>query len=226
MPTLTASAPASISALVPSAVATLPAITGRSGYSFLIIFTQLRTFCECPCAESRTITSTFAATSAATLSRQLAVIPTAAPQRSLPWESLAERGYLMVFSISLMVIRPFKLKSSSTMGSFSFLALARMSFASSNVTPSFAVISPSLVMDSLIFLEKSVSNLRSRLVMIPTSFLPSVMGTPEIRNLPIKLSASANVCSAVRENGSVMTPFSDRFTLSTSSACASMDIFL
>jgi len=49
---------------------------------------------------------------------------------------------------------------------------------------------------------------------------------PEIRNLAIRASASARVCSGDRENGSVMTPFSERFTLSTSSACASIDIFL
>ena len=40
-----------------------------------------------------------------------------------------------------------------------------------------------------------ISNLRSRFVIIPTSFLPSVIGTPEIRNLPISSSASFNVCS-------------------------------
>ena len=62
--------------------------------------------------------------------------------------------------------------------------------------------------------------------MMPTSFLPSVIGTPEIRNFAIKESASFNVCSGVREKGSVITPFSERFTLSTSSACASMDIGL
>ena len=132
----------------------------------------------------------------------------------------------MVFSISLMVIKPFKLKSLSTIGSFSLRALARICLASSSVILSGAVIRPSEVMDSLIFLEKSVSNFRSRLVMIPTSLRPSVMGTPEMRNLPIRLSASARVCSGVREKGSVMTPFSERLTLSTSSACASIDMFL
>ena len=105
-------------------------------------------------------------------------------------------------------------------------ALARICFASSKVMPSGAVISPSEVMDSLIFLEKSVSNFKSRLVIIPTSLPFSVIGTPEILNLAIRLSASCNVCSGDKENGSVMTPFSERFTLSTSSACASMDIFL
>ena len=226
IPTLTASAPASISARVASPVATLPAITCRSGYFSLIIFRQFSTFWEWPCAESSTMTSTLAATKAATRSSTFAVIPTPAPQSSLPWESLAARGYLIVFSISLMVIRPLRLKSLSTIGSFSFLAFARIFFASSRVMPSGAVIRPSLVMDSLIFLVKSVSNFRSRLVMMPTNFLPSVIGTPEILNFAINASASARVCSGDRENGSVMTPFSERFTLSTSSACASIDMFL
>ncbi len=81
-------------------------------------------------------------------------------------------------------------------------------------------------MHSLIFLEKSVSNFKSLLVMMPTSFLPSVIGTPEIRNFPISSSASFSVCSGDKEKGSVMTPFSERFTLSTSSACSLIDIFL
>ena len=154
------------------------------------------------------------------------MIPTAAPQRSLPCSSFADNGYLICFSISLIVISPFRLPSSSTIGSFSFLALARILFASSNVIPSFAVTSPSEVMDSLIFLEKSVSNFRSRFVMIPTSLRPSVIGTPEIRYFAIRSFASSSVCSGERKKGSVITPFSERFTLSTSSACASIDIFL
>ena len=112
------------------------------------------------------------------------------------------------------------------MGSFSFLAFARIILASSRVIPSLAVISPSEVMDSFIFFVKSVSNFKSLLVIIPTNFRPSVIGTPEIRNFAISASASFKVCSGVKENGSVITPFSERFTLSTSSACASIDIFL
>ena len=49
---------------------------------------------------------------------------------------------------------------------------------------------------------------------------------PEILNFAIRLLASSSVCSGERKNGSVMTPFSERFTLSTSSACASIDMFL
>ena len=192
----------------------------------MIFFTASKMFLECPCAESTTMTSTWAFTNASTRSIMFVVIPTPAPQRRRPCASLAESGYLICFSISLMVIKPFKLLSLSTIGNFSFLALARIAFASSRVMPSGAVISPSEVIDSLIFLEKSVSNFRSRLVMIPTNFVPSVIGTPEIRNFAIRLSASCNVCSGESENGSVITPFSERFTLSTSSACASMDIFL
>ena len=226
MPTFTASTPASISAFVASPVATFPAITCRFGYFSFTIRIVRSTFAEWPCAESITTTSTFAFTSSAARSRQFAVMPSAAPQRRRPWESFAESGYLICFSISLIVIRPFRLPSSSTIGSFSFLALARIFFASSSVIPSFAVIRPSEVMDSLIFLEKSSSNFRSRFVMMPTSLRPSVTGTPEMRNFAIRLFASASVFSGERKNGSVITPFSDLFTLSTSSACASIDIFL
>jgi hypothetical protein len=62
IPTFTASAPASISALVPSAVATLPATTSI-GKSFLIRLTVSITFWLCPCAESTTSTSTSASIS-------------------------------------------------------------------------------------------------------------------------------------------------------------------
>ena len=198
MPTLTASAPALMSASAAAPVATLPAMTCRSGNLLLTMSMVCSTLAECPWAESSTTTSTLAFTSSWALSRQLAVIPRAAPHRRRPCSSLADSGYLICFSISLMVIRPFRLKSSSTMGNFSFLALARIFLASSRVMPSFAVISPSDVMDSLIFFVKSSSNFRSRLVMIPTSFLPSVMGTPEIRNLPISSLASASVFSGER----------------------------
>jgi len=164
------------------------------------------------------MTSTWAFTRASTRSIMLAVIPTPAPQSRRPCSSFAERGYLICFSISLIVISPFRWKSLSTIGSFSFLALARIFFASSKVMPSGAVIRPSEVILSLIFLEKSVSNFKSRFVMMPTSLLFSQIGTPEMRNLRIKSSASCSVWLGERKNGSVITPFSERFTLSTSSA--------
>ena len=55
--------------------------------------------------------------------------------------------------ISFIVIRPLRLPSSSTIGSFSFLALERISFAPSRVMPSFAVTRPSEVIFSFIFFE-------------------------------------------------------------------------
>ena len=157
-------------------------------------------FLEWPWAESITITSTWAFTRASTRSIMFPVIPTPAPQSRRPWSSFADNGYLICFSISLIVIRPRRLKSSSTIGNFSLRAFARIAFASSKVIPTLAVIRPSSleVIDSLIFLEKSVSNLRSRLVMIPTNLVPSVIGTPEIRNLAISSSASFKVCSGER----------------------------
>ena len=90
-----------------------------------------------------------------------------------------------------MVIRPFRLKSSSTIGSFSILAFARIAFASSSVMPSFAVTRFFGGHGFLDLLGRNPSsNFRSRLVMMPTSFLPSVIGTPEIRNFAIRSLAS------------------------------------
>ena len=148
MPILIQSAPASINALVASLVATFPAITGRSGNFSFKLRTQVMTFWEWPCAESSTMTSTCALMSSCALSKTSMVIPIAAPQRSLPCLSFAALGYFICFSISLMVIKPFKFPSSSTMGSFSTLARASMDFASSKVVPSFAVTRFSEVMQA------------------------------------------------------------------------------
>ena len=48
-------------------------------------------------------------------------VPTAAPTLSLPRESLQAVGYLMTFSMSFMVMSPFRLYSLSTTRSFSIL---------------------------------------------------------------------------------------------------------
>ena len=59
------------------------------------------------------------AMSAPARSRMSRVTPMAAAQSSLPASSLAELGYLRTFSMSLIVMRPRRRYSSSTMGSFS-----------------------------------------------------------------------------------------------------------
>ena len=56
-------------------------------------------------------------------------MPTAAPTRKRPSESLHAFGYLIAFWMSLTVIRPLSLKSLSTTSSFSTFALCRISFA-------------------------------------------------------------------------------------------------
>ena len=59
----------------------------------------------------------------------------------------------------------------------------------------------------------------SRLVMMPMSLPLSQMGTPEMRYLAISSSASARVWPGASQKGLVMTPFSERLTMSTCSAC-------
>ena len=92
MPIFTQSAPASMRARVPSAVATLPATICTSGYRDLIRITHSRMFREWPWAESRQSTSAPASTKAATRSSTSAVTPMAAPTSSRPFSSRAELG--------------------------------------------------------------------------------------------------------------------------------------
>ena len=155
--------------------------------------THSRMFREWPWAESRQSTSAPASTSAATRSSTSAVTPMAAPASRRPFSSRAELGYTWAFSMSLMVISPFRWNWSSTMGSFSILCLRRISRASSSVVPSGAVTRLSLVITWSMRTVMSVSNFMSRLVMMPMSLPPSQMGTPEMRNLAISSSASARV---------------------------------
>ena len=199
MPTFTQSAPAFIRASVPSAVATLPAMRPTSGKCSLTRPTQRMMLALCPCAESSTRASAPAATSAPARSRMSFVTPIAAAQSRRPWLSLAELGYLTTFSMSFIVMRPLRWNFASTMGSFSILCLRRISLASSSVVPSRPVTRPSLVMTSRIGLVMSSSNFMSRFVMMPMS-LPalSTMGTPEMRNLPMRASASPRVLSGPR----------------------------
>ena len=89
MPTLIASAPASISACAPSRVATLPAISAT-----LLVARRSRRTCdstdsEWPCAVSTTRQSTPAATSRSARSKPLSPTVVAAATRSRPSASLA-----------------------------------------------------------------------------------------------------------------------------------------
>ncbi len=128
--------------------------------------------------------------------------------------------------MSLTVIRPLRLKSRSTTRSFSTLCLWRISRACSRVVPTGTVISSSLVMSSETGSEVRVSKRRSRLVRMPTSLGPTVTGTPLMRNFAMRARASATGASGATVTGSTIMPDSDRFTLSTSAAWASMVMFL
>ena len=72
-----------------------------------------------------------------------------------------------------------------------------------------------------------VSKRRSRFVRMPRSRPSgSVTGTPEMRYFCIRSSASAMRCFGPTVIGSTIMPLSERLTLSTSAACASIDRFL
>ena len=90
-PTLTASTPAAMRALAPSDVATLPAINSHLGKLDFVDFMALMTPAECPCDVSIEITSA-PADSKAAMRGSRSMIPTAAPTRNLPLESLQALG--------------------------------------------------------------------------------------------------------------------------------------
>ena len=165
-----------------------------------------------------TTTSTFAATRASRRSIMSWETPTAAAASRRPLESFAEFGYFVAFSISLIVIRPCRLPSLSTKGSFSMRCWRRMAFASAKDVPTGAVTRFSFVMISPMRRLMSSSKRMSRLVIMPTNLPSTVIGTPEILYLPINSLASASKLSGCRKMGSIIMPCSERFTLSTSRA--------
>ena len=106
MPTLIASAPASISALAPSTVATLPATTCTALEARLMRVTASSTRWEWPCAVSTTTRSTPASISPSVRSKPASPTVVAAATRSRPCSSLQAFGLATAFSMSFTVIRP------------------------------------------------------------------------------------------------------------------------
>ena len=151
----------------------------------------------------------------------------AAPTRRRPCLSLQASGNRFIMSMSLIVIRPVSKPLPSTNSSFSTLLAIKIFSASSSVTVPVAVTRPELVMMSAMGVSPLSRNRRSRRVIMPTSRRPSVvMGTPEILYWSITSRARATVATGGRVTGSAMMPFALRLTLSTSSACRSIDRFL
>src|ERR1043166_2693828 len=106
MPTLMASAPASMSALAPSPVATLPATTCTAFDRRLIRLTASSTRVEWPCAVSTTTRSTPAAISLSVRAKPGSPTVVAAATRTRPCSSLLACGFATAFSMSLTVIKP------------------------------------------------------------------------------------------------------------------------
>src|SRR3954465_5783030 len=92
MPTLIASAPASISALAPSRVATLPAMTCTALDSLLARVTVSSTRTEWPRAVSTTMMSQPASIRRSARSKPPSPVVVAAGTRRRPWSSLAGAG--------------------------------------------------------------------------------------------------------------------------------------
>ena len=222
MPTLTLSLPASINAFVPSAVATLPAITLVWGNSDFKLSTVFKTPIECPCAVSTTKISTSASISAAARSIVSSDTPMAAPTLSRPLLSLQALGNCSFFLISFTVISPVRLPLSLTTRSFSIrcfwsnLSASFREVFSGTVTRSFDVILDDTSR------SPSFSKRISRLVIIPTNFPSSTTGRPLILYSDMILFALWIVLSGSTVIGLRIIPLSERLTLSTIAFWASI----
>ena len=225
IPTLMPSAPASIIACAASRVARLPPMTStRSPNSFFTRETMSSTPRLWACAVSTTRASTPASTSAVARFQASSPVPIPAATTRRPEESFAAFGYCSRFAKSLTVIRPVSLPAPSTIGSFSTLFSDSRRSAASAETPCSATISGIGVMTSRTGRLMSRSKRMSRLVMMPSRvWSSSTTGRPEMRKRPQISSTSSIVMSGLAVTGLVTMPASERFTISTCSACASTE---
>ena len=223
MPTLIASAPASISARVASAVATLPATTWAELESFFTRSTARATSLLWPWAVSMMTTSHSAASSASVRSKPLSPTVVAAATRRRPAASLVALGKVTAFSMSLTVIRPMQRKASSTTSSFSIRRWWSRRRASSWPTPSFTVARFSCVISSRTGWAGLSAKRTSRLVTMPTSLPPaSTTGMPLIRLAAMIAWASPRVALGPIVIGLTTIPLSKRLTARTAAHCSSI----
>ena len=227
IPTLTASTPALINAFAASFVAILPAINWSFGYFFLINLIESIIIFECPWAVSITSTSTSASIKFLTLSSISFPTPIAAPTLSLCSLSLQAFGKSFDFCISFTVIIPFKWNLELTTRTFSILFLCKSDCTVSLEAPSWTVTNLSF---GVIIVETFgltlFTNLKSLDVTIPTRFLPSTTGTPDILCLAVNSRTSFMEQSGEVTTGSEITPLSYFLTFTTSLAWSSTDKFL
>ncbi len=129
--------------------------------------------------------------------------------------------------MSFTVMRPARRPSSSTTGSFSILWRWRTRSASSSEVPSGTVTSSSPVITSRTARSGSLSNSRSRLVMIPTTRPSSpTTGRPLMEYSSRSAVAFPSDASGPTVIGSRIIALSARFTRSTWERCDSTDMFL
>ena len=155
------------------------------------------------------------------------MIPSAAPTNKRPILSFTAFGNALSCKISRYVIKPINFPCLFTTGNFSILYWRKIFSAFFKSVPSGAMTKFSLVITSLTLRLRSVSNLKSRLVKIPTNlFVLSTIGIPPILFSFINFKASPIVAVTSSVMGSTIMPLSLRFTLRTCSACLSILMFL
>ena len=129
--------------------------------------------------------------------------------------------------MSLTVTMPVSSNASLTKSTFSMRCSCNKWVISWKSVPSTAVTSRSLgVMISLTRASVRRSKRKSRLVIMPTSVVPSTTGTPETPFSRVKARSSSSVAFGSMVTASRIMPDSYFLTARTSLACSSTVIFL
>ena len=179
---------------------------------------------EWPCAVSTTSTSTPASTSASARSERVGADADRGADAQAPCSSFVAFGNSIRFWMSLTVISPLSTPSASTTGSFSILWRCRIASASSSVVPTGAVTRSRDVISAEtgcvgVRLEAEVAvrqDADERALGVGDRHAGDVVRA-------ISSSASETSASGGSVTGSTIMPDSERFTLSTSATCASIE---
>lgn len=153
-------------------------------------------------------------------------MPATTPREDLPYSSFTSDKCLVYFSVSLVIVDPFELPSSSAVKDFSFLTLTEVFFTSSGIVPSFTMADPSRIVSSLVFLRGSISGFESQFIVVPADLHPSMVNAPRVQCFTVESFTSSDMYSNREGGKSMVAPFSRHFALSASSTYTSVSVFL
>lgn len=195
VPALATSAPTSVETFITTPITALPTVAYDSKCTTLVSHATFEVFSRYPYTRSVAVASasTFADTSAHT--DALTIVPATTPREEHPYSSFTTEKCLVYFSVSLVMVGPFGLGSSSAVNGFSLHSFTEVFLTSSDMVPSLTMVDPSRIVRSLVFLLGSISGFESQLMVVPADFLPSIVNAPRVQGFTVGSSTSLDMYS-------------------------------